>query len=244
MKTCLVVPVYNHQHAVARVLEKLKPHKLPCYLVDDGSSDACATSLRCIAAREKDWIKLYERAVNGGKGAAIIDGLRIAINEGYTHAIAIDADDQHQTEDIDRFLTVSEHHPDSLILGKPRFDESAPKSRYYGRRITNFWVWVNTLSFSIADGLCGFRCYPLVAVDKLLQTARLGQRMDFDFDIAVRLYWQGLDVVNIETDVRYPTDGISHFRIFIDNLLICRKHAQLFFGMLRRLPTLLMRQSP
>jgi hypothetical protein len=68
--------------------------------------------------------------------------------------------------------------------------------------------------------------------------------MDFDLDIAVRLYWQGVGVVNIETDVRYPAGGISHFRMLIDNLLISRKHTQLFFGMLRHLPSLLMRRDP
>jgi hypothetical protein len=41
--------------------------------------------------------------------------------------------------------------------------------------------------------------------------------------------------------VRYPLDGVSHFRMLQDNLLISKKHAQLFLGMLWRLPTLLAR---
>ena len=65
--------------------------------------------------------------------------------------------------------------------------------------------------------------------------------MDFDIEIVVRLYWQGLGVINISTEVQYPMDGISHFKMLQDNLLISRKHAQLFFGMLWRFPQLLMR---
>jgi hypothetical protein len=103
------------------------------------------------------------------------------------------------------------------------------------------WVWINTLSFRIADGMCGFRCYPLQAIEQLLKNQTLGQRMDFDIDIAVRLYWQGLDVINLDTKVKYPLDGVSHFRMLHDNLLISRKHAELFFGMLWRFPKLLMR---
>ena len=241
MKTCVIIPVYNHQEAIVHVVEALKPFGLPCYLVNDGSSAQCSAVLKRIAEQEKDWITLYEREQNGGKGAAVMDGLQLAIAGGFSHAIQIDADGQHRLADIGRFLAASEQHPDKLILGKPRFDATVPKNRLYGRQFTNLWIWINTLSVAIADGMCGFRCYPLAAVDKLLKSVQLGQRMDFDIEVVVRLYWQGVDVINIETEVQYPLDGISHFQMLQDNLLISGKHAQLFFGMLWRLPRLLLR---
>jgi len=241
MKTSVIIPVYNHQDAIVHVVEALKPFGLPCYLVNDGSSPQCSAVLKRIAEQEKDWINLYERDRNGGKGAAVIDGLQLAIAGGFSHAIQIDADGQHRLSDIGRFLAASEQDPDKLILGKPHFDATVPKNRLYGRQLTNLWIWINTLSFAIADGMCGFRCYPLVAVDKLLKSVQLGQRMDFDIEVAVRLYWQGVDIVNIDTEVQYPLDGISHFQMLQDNLLISKKHAQLFFGMLWRLPRLLLR---
>jgi hypothetical protein len=89
--------------------------------------------------------------------------------------------------------------------------------------------------------MCGFRCYPLVAVEKLLKSVQLGQRMDFDIEVVVRLYWQGVNVINIDTEVQYPLDGISHFQMVQDNLLISGKHVQLFFGLLWRWPRLLLR---
>lgn len=241
MKACVIIPVYNHEDAVGTVVEQLKPYGLPCYLINDGSTPSCASLLKQLAEREHDWVVLYERAENGGKGAAVIDGLRLAIADGFSHALQVDADGQHRLEDIDRLLKAAERHQDRLILGKPRFDETVPKGRLYGRQLTNLWIWINTLSFAIADGMCGFRCYPLAAVEPLLKSTRMGLRMDFDIEIAVRLYWQGVDVVNVETEVRYPLDGISHFDMLRDNLLISRKHAHLFFGMLVRLPRLLMR---
>jgi glycosyltransferase involved in cell wall biosynthesis len=241
MKTCVIIPVYNHSEAIVHVGEALKPFGLSCYQVNDGSSEQCSAVLRRIAGQENNWITLYERERNGGKGAAVMDGLQLAIAGGFSHAIQIDADGQHRLADISRFLAASEQHPDNLILGKPRFDATVPKKRLYGRQFTNLWIWVNTLSVAIADGMCGFRCYPLAAVDKLLKSVQMGQRMDFDIEVVVRLYWQGVDVVNIDTEVQYPLDGISHFQMVQDNLLISRKHAQLFFGMLWRLPRLLLR---
>lgn len=241
MKACVIIPVYNHEDAVGTVVEQLKSYGLPCYLINDGSASSCTSVLKRLAEREQDWVVLYERAENGGKGAAVIDGLRLAIADGFSHALQVDADGQHRLEDIERLLKAAERHPNRLILGKPRFDETVPKGRLYGRQFTNLWIWINTLSFAIADGMCGFRCYPLAAVEPLLTSTRMGLRMDFDIEIAVRLYWRGVDVVNVETEVRYPLDGVSHFDMLRDNLLISRKHAQLFFGMLRRLPHLLMR---
>jgi glycosyltransferase involved in cell wall biosynthesis len=242
MKTCVVIPVYNHHEAIGQVVGSLKQYQMPCYLVNDGSSEQCTTELRRLAEQEKHWITLHERTHNGGKGAAVITGLQLALDNDFTHAIQIDADGQHCLDDIPLFLSASAANPDKLILGSPRFDGSIQKKRRYGREFTNLWIWINTLSFDIKDGMCGFRCYPLAIVAKILQSTTLGQRMDFDIEIVVRLHWQGVGVINISTDVRYPLDGVSHFRMLQDNVLISKKHAQLFLGMLCRSPTLLLRR--
>jgi glycosyltransferase involved in cell wall biosynthesis len=181
---------------------------------------------------------LIVRPNNGGKGAAMITGFTAAIRQGYSHAIQIDADGQHEASDIAKFLRLSSLHPEAMILGQPCFAADAPKNRRYGRQFANLWVWINTLSLAIGDGMCGFRLYPLSAVALLLQTNSIAKGMDFDIDIVVRLYWQGVETINLPTQVRYPLDGVSHFRLWRDNLLISRTHAQLFFGMLPRIPRL------
>lgn len=238
---CVVIPVYNHEHAIAEVIAELKPFGLACILVNDGSSNECSTVLIKLAEQERHWITLIQRQKNGGKGSAVIDGFSLAFKNGFSHAIQIDADGQHKLADIHRFLKATEEYPERMILGQPSFDQSAPKKRLYGRVLTNVWIWINTLSFAIADGMCGFRCYPLAAVDDLLKSKKLSSGMDFDIEIVVRLYWQGLNVINILTELHYPSDGVSHFNMLQDNLLISRKHAQLFFGMLCRFPKLIVR---
>ena len=239
MKLCVIIPVYNHEHAIIQVVANLKQHAIPCFLVNDGSSAACTAVLENLAEQQTSWITLINRAENGGKGAAVIDGFNTAIQLGYTHALQIDADGQHNSDDIPRFLAAAQQNPNAMILGKPVFNDSVPKSRLYGRRITNVWIAINTLSFAIADGMCGFRLYPLHAINQLISTHQIAQRMDFDIDIVVRLYWQGIKVINIPTTVNYPSDGISHFKLWRDNLMISKTHACLFFGMLIRIPRLL-----
>jgi len=241
MKACIIIPVYNHEHAIVRVIANLKQHGIPCFLINDGSSAACSAVLENCAKQHASWLTLINRAENGGKGAAMLDGFNAAIQLGYTHALQIDADGQHNVADIPHFLDVAQQNPNAMILGNPAFDNSVPKSRLYGRRVTNFWIAINTLSLAIADGMCGFRVYPLSAVARLINSQLIAQRMDFDIDIVVRLYWQGVEAINLATAVNYPSDGVSHFKLWRDNVMISATHARLFFGMLIRVPNLLAR---
>lgn len=242
MKVCVIVPVYNHEQAIPQVVARLKEQGLFCLLVNDGSSEACSKVLAAIAEQEAGWLALINRPENGGKGAAVIDGFNEAIRLGFTHALQIDADGQHDIDDIPAFLAASRREPDAMILGRPVFDDSVPRARLYGRQFTNLWIAINTLSLAIADGMCGFRLYPLAAVERLIRTAGIGRRMDFDIDIVVRLYWQGTNAVNVPTRVRYPYDGVSHFKLWRDNAMISVIHARLFLGMLMRFPQLMMRR--
>lgn len=238
---CFIVPVYNHEHAIAAVLDGLLPHGLRCVLVDDGSAPACAAELQRLARLHPDQVVLVTHAVNQGKGGAVMTGFSKAAELGCTHALQVDADGQHNLDDVQAFLAQSRAQPQALIVGCPVYDESVPKGRLYGRYATHVWVWINTLSLQIKDSMCGFRVYPLAPVLALMRRRALGRRMNFDIEILVRLYWDGVAMVNLPTKVGYPADGVSHFRVWMDNVLISRLHATLFFGMLPRAPRLLAR---
>ena len=84
---------------------------------------------------------------------------------------------------------------------------------------------------------------PRPPVLRLMDEETIGLRMDFDVEVLVRLFWRGIVVHNLPTRVTYPLDGVSHFDVWRDNVRISRMHARLFFGMLRRLPRLLVRRA-
>jgi len=168
-------------------------------------------------------------------------GARRAAESGYSHVLQIDADGQHRAADIPRFLSEAAARPEALIIGCPEYDGSAPALRLWARSLTRLWVSINTLSRRIHDSMCGFRVYPLAPLLQLDRRRALGARMDFDIEVAVRLYWAGIEIVNLPTPVVYPRDSVSHFRAWSDTLLISQAHATLFFGMLLRLPNLLAR---
>ncbi len=239
---CVVIPVYNHEHAIGKVLAQVLEHGMPCILVDDGSSQACAAELDRLAALHPNRVVLERHTVNQGKGGAVLTGFGRAAFEGYSHVLQVDADGQHAVADIPRFLEAARARPQAVVAGCPVYDESVPALRLYARYLTHVWVWINTLSLAIRDSMCGFRVYPVAPVLALAKRRRLGLRMNFDIEILVRLYWDGVEVVNLPTKVGYPEDGVSHFQAWTDNVLITRMHVALFFGMLPRIPSLLVRR--
>ncbi|MFA7891780.1 glycosyltransferase family 2 protein [Pseudomonas putida] len=239
-KPCAVIPVYNHEQAVPAVVDDLLRAGLPCVLVDDASDAGCAQVLARLA--EQTNVFLVTLPVNQGKGGAVMAGLREAARLGFSHALQVDADGQHDLGDVQTFLEHSRHAPQALVCGYPQYDDSVPKGRLYARYLTHVWVWINSLSLQIPDSMCGFRVYPLPATLALIDTARLGKRMDFDPEILVRLAWRNQPMRWLPTRVHYPQDGLSHFRLVHDNALISKMHAKLFFGMLVRAPAILWRR--
>jgi glycosyltransferase involved in cell wall biosynthesis len=196
---CVVIPVYNHEHAIGNVLAQVLAHGLPVILVDDGCSAACAAVLDGLAAAHPDRVVLERHAVNQGKGGAVLTGFTRAAQDGFTHVLQVDADGQHSVADVPRFLAAARAAPHAVVAGCPLYDESVPALRLYARYLTHVWVWINTLSLAIRDSMCGFRVYPVAPVLALARRRRLGLRMNFDIEILVRLYWDGLAIVNLPT---------------------------------------------
>lgn len=238
---CFIVPLYNHGNTLIATLAALSQFDVPILVVDDGSDAATKAVLAQQVACYPNCQALTLRH-NLGKGGAVMAGMQHQFNAGFSHALQVDADGQHNLQDIPAMLACARQHPTALVAGVPIYDASIPKGRLYGRYITHVWVWIETLSFELKDTMCGFRVYPLASCCQLLTQQPLGQRMDFDIEIMVRLYWQGIRFKQLPTQVIYPEDGISHFRGWADNWLISKMHSKLFFGMLWRAPHLLARK--
>ncbi len=239
-KPCAVIPVYNHEHALPAVVDALRAAGLPCVLVNDASSPACTVVIDQLGESGNTYV--VHLPVNQGKGGAVMAGLREAAKQGFSHALQVDADGQHDLGNVPQFLQRSRAQPNTLICGYPEYDHSVPKGRLYARYLTHVWVWINSLSLQIRDSMCGFRVYPLTPTLALINAVDIGKRMDFDVEILVRLSWRNQPMQWLPVKVLYPQDGLSHFRLFLDNALISKMHAKLFFGMLWRSPAILFKR--
>jgi predicted LPLAT superfamily acyltransferase len=240
-RPCAIVPVYNHGSTALAVVRGLAERSLPAILVDDGSGSETKAALRLVLEAVPG-TRLLTLPENRGKGGAVIRGFALAKEAGYTHALQVDADGQHDLGEIPRFLAAAAAEPEAVVAGAPVYDASAPRSRMAGRKITNFWVAVETLSRDIPDAMIGFRVYPVELALRVASRAHISERMGFDIDIIVRIHWSGASVRFLPVRVAYPEGGTSNFRMLEDNVLISLLHARLFFGMLLRSPLLVARR--
>ena len=236
-RPCIVIPAYNPQNLLNIMLEKLPKNKITIFIIDDASTEE-------LKINNSENIQIHRLAKNSGKGGAVMHGLKLAFAAGFTHVLQIDADNQHSIEDIPVFLELAFNKPQAMIAGFPVYNNNVPTIRKYGRKFTNLWINIETLSFAFKDAMCGFRVYPLEPAIKLIEQNKIkSQRMGFDIEIIVKLYWAGIEIINQKTTINYPENGVSHFRMFKDNLEISKVHCRLFFGMLKRIFSLLKRRS-
>ncbi|ODU10685.1 MAG: glycosyl transferase family 2 [Rubrivivax sp. SCN 71-131] len=241
----VLIPSYDTGERVYRTVREARAQWCPVWVVVDGSTDGTAQGLLRLAAADPG-LRVFVLPRNQGKGAAVLHGLQQARAAGFTHALTMDADGQHPVALIPAFMQASAARPQTMVLGRPVFDASAPLLRVRGRRISNAWTDLETLGAGIGDSLFGFRVYPVAALVQVMQGQRWMRRMDFDTEAAVRLAWRGVKPLNLDAPVQYfsaEEGGVSHFRYGRDNLLLTWMHLRLMLGFLLRLPALLWRRA-
>jgi glycosyltransferase involved in cell wall biosynthesis len=242
MKPCVLIPCYEHGEPLRAVLESLEAYALPCLVVDDGSGPETQARLDAIA-RDLPFVTVKRLGPNRGKGAALKDGFRWAASLGFTHAVCLDADGQHDATAVPRFLEAMRKEPDALVLGEPIFDSSAPRARIWARQLSRAAVWIATLSLEIRDPLCGMRGIPLAAALRVMRGAEVGNRMEFDPEFAVRAVFEGVPIRNLPVRVVYPVGGLSHFDVGRDFPVMGATYLRLWLGALTRVPQLLRRRG-
>jgi glycosyltransferase involved in cell wall biosynthesis len=240
----VLIPSYNPGNKVYQSVRAAREQWDPVWIVVDGSNDGTAAGLQEMT-RHDPGLQVLVRERNGGKGAAVLQGMLEASARGFTHVLVMDSDGQHPADRIPAFMAASAAAPDAMVLGEPVFDSSAPLLRVRGRKISNWWANVETLWAGIHDSLFGFRIYPIAPLVREMQARRWMRRFDFDVEAAVRLSWRGVPAINLPAAVRYfrPEEGgVSHFHYWRDNVLLSGMHARLFSGFMLRLPVLLLRK--
>jgi predicted LPLAT superfamily acyltransferase len=237
-RPCCVIPSRNHHLVIGEVVRQVRAVGLPVLLIDDASDEPARSVLARLHTPDAG-VTVARLAERGGKGGAVIKGLELAQAAGYSHALQVDADGQHDLSRLPEMLRLAAERPDAVISGAAIYDRSVPRARRYGRYATHVWVWIETLSFQLTDTMCGFRVYPLAPVMALLRSEAVGRFMDFDTEILVRLFWRNVAVRMVPVRVIYPSDNSSNFELWRDNWRITRMHTRLFFTMLARLPSIL-----
>lgn len=245
MKACVLIPSYNTGSLLETTVQGALEVWKDVFVIVDGSTDGSADALEDIVKPQGANLRVHRLSENCGKGAAVLEGVQLALAEGFTHALTMDADGQHPADSIHRYMAVGEKYPEALVMGQPVFDASAPALRVNGRKVSNWWAGLATMWWGIKDSLFGMRLYPLEPLKEVFVSTSFARRFDFDPEVAIRLCWKATPVINLKTPVKYLTEaegGVSQFRYFRDNSLLTWMYTRLVISAFFRSPLFLIRK--
>ncbi|MDQ8142838.1 DUF2062 domain-containing protein [Chryseobacterium sp. CFS15] len=207
-KICVLIPTYNNEKTLKRVIDGVLEYTENIIVINDGSTDSTLQIL------EKYSITVINLSENKGKGNALKLGFRKAKESGYNYAITIDSDGQHYPDDIPVFVeNLLNENEDVLLIGNRNMSQDGiPKKSSFGNRFSNFWFWFET-GIKLEDTQSGYRLYPLHKIPKKYFTPKF----EFEIEIIVRTAWRHVPVKNVPIKVLYdPAERVSHFRPFKD----------------------------
>ncbi len=211
-RIAIVIPVYNHDQTAADVVIRALGHGYPVFVVDDGSTDESFSKLRKI-----EGIHLLQHRINRGKGAALVTGFQAAQRVA-DWAITMDADGQHNPDDLVNLVQAIPKDGRPIILGRRQGMDNCnvPWTSRFGREFSNFWVWASGGQW-LRDSQSGFRIYPL---PEILNLGVCSERFQFEVEVLARAGWKKIPVIEVLVGVTYEAPGKrkSHFRPFVDFL--------------------------
>ena len=135
-----MIPTYNNGGTIADVVRKTLEACSDVIVVNDGSTDNTRQALEAI-----EGITLVTYDQNRGKGYALKQGFKKALELGFAYAITLDGDGQHYPENIGLFLQANIDHPGALIIGSRNLDNvDRSKGSSFANKFSNFWFYIQT----------------------------------------------------------------------------------------------------
>ena len=210
-KICAIIPTYNNGSTLAQVIDAVLERMPDVIVVNDGSTDNTENILKQYEGK----IEIVDYIKNRGKGYALGRGFDRAEQSGYTHAITIDSDGQHDAGDIPLFLSAAGENPDTLLVGNRNLaQDNMPAKNTFANRFSNFWFTLQT-AYRLPDTQSGYRLYPL---QKMKRMRPVTSRYEAELEILVRCAWRKIKIRSIPIHVFYApkNERVTHFRPGID----------------------------
>ncbi len=212
-----LIPAYNEERYIADVVQGTSAF-LPVLVVDDGSTDNTAFIAGNTGA------EVLVQVPNQGKGAALREGFKLALAKGYDAVITLDADGQHDPNEIPAFIQAYMTRQPDLIIGQRDFS-LMPSVRKMSNTIgTRIFSWA--VKQAIPDNQCGYRLVSRRLMQELLEPAEQGYEFEVEMIVKCILYHFALDWVPVRTIYGDETSHISplkHGYKFIQVSLRARK---------------------
>jgi glycosyltransferase involved in cell wall biosynthesis len=195
-----LIPAFQEGQRIGAVVERARRH-LPVVVVDDGSTDDTAARAEAAGAT------VLIQVPNAGKGAALRAGFRHALGIGAEAVVTLDADGQHDPDEIPRFLAVFARERPELIIGQRDFASMPPV-----RRLSNTvgrWALSAAVGRGVPDNQSGYRLIGRTLMRALLDSDESG--FEFEVEMIARCIALGLPIAWVPITTIYAGEP-SHIR--------------------------------
>ena len=200
---CVLIPAYNEEKNIGRVVSEVLSLGFKAVVVDDGSSDNTAQKVKAIPA------ECVVSRINEGKGAAIQRGFEWFLAQTFYQALIImDADGQHLAKELDRFVEALDRDQGDLLVGNRMKD---PAGMSWVRVLTNRFMSFLISSIArqeIPDTQCGYRALSRKAVTMIRLTTK---RFEVESEMLLLAARAGLKIASVPIQSVYR-DEVSHIR--------------------------------
>lgn len=206
LKACVLIPTYNNAKTLEAVITTTLEYCDDVIVVNDGATDSTPDIIS-----KFNNITVFKHEVNKGKGMALRNGFKKALELGFDYVITIDSDGQHYPEDFITFLNKVEEVPNSLIIGARNMAvDNVPGKSTFGNKFSNFWFWVET-GIKLPDTQSGYRLYP---VKRMRNIWLFTTKFELEIEVIVKAAWRGIPVISVPVKVYYAPQGerVTHFR--------------------------------
>ncbi len=214
LHVCVLIPTYNNAATLKNVINNTLEYCDDVIVVNDGATDSTPQILQ-----QFDNLNIVNHRKNIGKGMALRNGFKKAVEMGFDYVITIDSDGQHFPEDFIDFLDKAEEQPGSLIIGARNMGaDNVPGKSTFGNKFSNFWFWAET-HIKLPDTQSGFRLYPVKKLEKIFL---FGTKFEFEIEVIVKAAWRGISVISIPIKIFYAPkeERVSHFKVGRDSVRI------------------------
>ncbi len=214
-KIIILIPAYNEEKNIQKVIKNCLSFKTDLVIVNDGSTDKTLEKINFF--KKKVTILSYHK--NQGKGKALQTGFDYALKNNYKGVITIDGDNQHEAKNISYFLKEIKKNDADLIIGS-RFNNT--KDMPFTRLATNLstsWIISKIVGRKIEDVQSGFRYLNKKAIKNIkLET----NRFDTEPEIALKAGLLNYRIKNIPIKTIYHDEAESQINNFLDTIQFFR----------------------
>ncbi len=223
---CAIIPAHNAQTSIGEVIDRTKEHLGRVIVVNDGSTDGTEE-----VAQERG-VEIVSLPSNRGKGYALRQGFSLALTNGCRAVLTLDADGQHDPEDIPNFLQAHRADSRAILIGSRMAQaDRFPRQRYYSNRTAAFFI-SKALGQVLEDTQCGYRLYPVEALRSIPLTT---SRFQTETEVLLRAVRRGIPLNSVPVKNIYLNGNAppSNFRPVTDTFHICMVVLQSYLGVLR-----------